>query len=538
LQSEFKMIFDVFVSYSNKDKAIADTVVASLEEKNLRCWYAPRDIQPSEDWGEAISNAIEHCKIFLIIFSGSANRSRHVLDELILAIDEEVTVLPFRVENLAPIGSMRLHLSSRHWLDAYDPSWKEYIQKLVQTVCANLNIPLEDISEQKSVLKEQDLQKATKKKFPKLLTITGIGTIVIAAAWFGWTRLFGEQVNDQEVDVIPTKDLNELSPQGVLDEECRIVYVSHLDENNSLSLMKPDGSDQTPITNDVSDDIFPKWSFDGKKIAFISNRNNPENEHHEIYVIDDDGKNLTRFNNESNDSEYYNQFTWSPVSDQIAYVSEERGNADIFIGEIGRSVAITSDPSNDSYPAWSPDGSRIAFVSEREGNKDIFLVDTDGENLIQLTTNSANDKEPAWSPNGKRIAFASDRSGKFNIYTMNADGSLLIQRTKLGNNRYPNWSRDENMITFYSDRSGRDEIHIIDLFGSLKRLVASEKSGFLYDHNRTYYSWSPDGSVITASEDGVIFLISLNNPRPYIHQCEKLAVGWYPVWSPNCYKLE
>ncbi len=103
---------DVFVSYSNKDKAVADTIVASMEKNGIRCWYAPRDIKPSEDWGESIIKAIENSQIFLLVFSENANKSRHVLDELILAINEEKTVLPFRVENLEPKGAMRLHLSS------------------------------------------------------------------------------------------------------------------------------------------------------------------------------------------------------------------------------------------------------------------------------------------------------------------------------------------------------------------------------------------------------------------------------------------
>lgn len=80
------MVHDVFVSYSTKDKTITDTIVASMEQNQIRCWYTPRDIKPSEDWGKAISNAIERSKIFLIIFSGNSNQSQRVLDELNLAI--------------------------------------------------------------------------------------------------------------------------------------------------------------------------------------------------------------------------------------------------------------------------------------------------------------------------------------------------------------------------------------------------------------------------------------------------------------------
>jgi hypothetical protein len=138
------MVHDVFVSYSSDDKAITDSIVAALEQNHIRCWYAPRDIRPSEDWGSAISNAIEECKIFLIIFSGNANHSRRVLDELNLAIAQEITILPFRIENLEPDGAMRLHLSSRHWLDAYDPSWQSHLKKLITTISSYLETRIEE----------------------------------------------------------------------------------------------------------------------------------------------------------------------------------------------------------------------------------------------------------------------------------------------------------------------------------------------------------------------------------------------------------
>lgn len=46
------MAHDVFVSYSNKDKPVADAVIAGLENKGIRCWVAPRDITPGSSWGQ------------------------------------------------------------------------------------------------------------------------------------------------------------------------------------------------------------------------------------------------------------------------------------------------------------------------------------------------------------------------------------------------------------------------------------------------------------------------------------------------------
>ncbi|HJX40966.1 MAG TPA: toll/interleukin-1 receptor domain-containing protein, partial [Anaerolineales bacterium] len=92
------MSHDIFVSYSSKDKAVADAVVSALENGGLRCWVAPRDVKPSADWGDSISEAISSCKMVLLIFSGHSNRSKHVRDEIYYAISEEKVILPFRIE--------------------------------------------------------------------------------------------------------------------------------------------------------------------------------------------------------------------------------------------------------------------------------------------------------------------------------------------------------------------------------------------------------------------------------------------------------
>ena len=104
------MSFDIFVSYSTKDKVVADAIVSALEIKNIRCWYAPRDIKPGANWAESITDAIQQCNIFLLIFSSNSNQSTHVLDEVSYAISEEKMIIPFRIENLDPAGALRLHI--------------------------------------------------------------------------------------------------------------------------------------------------------------------------------------------------------------------------------------------------------------------------------------------------------------------------------------------------------------------------------------------------------------------------------------------
>jgi hypothetical protein len=194
------MVHDVFVSYSTKDKAITDSIVAALEQNQIRCWYAPRDIRPSEDWGNAISNAIEECNIFLIIFSGNSNHSRRVLDELNLAIAQEITILPFRIEKLEPDGAMRLHLSSRHWLDAYDPSWQSHLKKLITTISSYLetSIPEEDVQVPETIVQEKKKKKRlSNKAIGRILSGIAALIVVMFLGWVGLTSMDGSDDGTQ-----------------------------------------------------------------------------------------------------------------------------------------------------------------------------------------------------------------------------------------------------------------------------------------------------------------------------------------------------
>ena len=81
----------------------------------------------------------------------------------------------------------------------------------------------------------------------------------------------------------------------------------------------------------------------------------------------------------------------------------------------------TDNPADDLYPYWSLDSKRIVFMSNRRGNHDIYIGSIDGSSLIQLTKNPDDDAFPSWFPH--LIAFVSNRTGNPEIWVMNDDGS-------------------------------------------------------------------------------------------------------------------
>lgn len=186
------MAHDVFVSYSSKDKVIADSIVAELENKNIRCWYAPRDIKPGDDWGEAIAQAISGSQVFLLVFSKNSNRSQRVLDELNLAISKEIVILPFRIEKLDPSGAMLLHLASRHWLDAFSPSWKVFLVDLVRTMQTILEKNVETYENKTTIQNTKPNLKRWLIAGMIGIVLTGI-TLAFFNGWFG-SNIFSELV--------------------------------------------------------------------------------------------------------------------------------------------------------------------------------------------------------------------------------------------------------------------------------------------------------------------------------------------------------
>ncbi len=128
------MPFDVFISYSSRDKPTADAACAALESANIRCWIAPRDINPGRDYAESIIDAIEGGKVFVLIFSSNANASPQIKREVERAVSKGLPIIPVRIEDVAPNRNLEYFISSPHWLDAFPPPREQYFGKLIDSV--------------------------------------------------------------------------------------------------------------------------------------------------------------------------------------------------------------------------------------------------------------------------------------------------------------------------------------------------------------------------------------------------------------------
>jgi hypothetical protein len=176
--------FDVFVSYSSKDKQWADTSVAYLEQRQVRCWVAPRDILAGREWGEAIIDGIDSSRLMVLIFSAHANESGQVRREVERAISKGMPLIPYRIEEVAPKGAMEYALGNTHWLDGFTPPVERHLEKLAGAVRALLGNP-EPKAADGGTTAEAPVSQPARKRWPMLAAIAAVVLLGLLAAWAG-----------------------------------------------------------------------------------------------------------------------------------------------------------------------------------------------------------------------------------------------------------------------------------------------------------------------------------------------------------------
>ena len=110
---------DVFISYSTKNSDLANKICYLLEQNNLKCWIAPRNIPSGTNYIDEISDGIKSTKIVVFVYSSYSQASKYVTNELNMAFSNNKPILSFNIDNSLPSEDLEYILKVSQWLPAY-----------------------------------------------------------------------------------------------------------------------------------------------------------------------------------------------------------------------------------------------------------------------------------------------------------------------------------------------------------------------------------------------------------------------------------
>ena len=381
---------DVFISYSHKDKTVADAISARLEREGIRCWYAPRDISPGADWAASIIEAISQAKVMVLIFTDYSNASAQVLREVNNAISSGVTVIPFKLTESEPTKGMQYYLSTVHWLDAMTVPLEKSIERLYHQVDSVLN---------GKEYEREETQVHEKKK--KWLIPVIIGAAVLIAAAGAGIFFFLNNSNDANkyVDsvVLETEQGNSIEIIAKSDVT--------LDNINDISNTGTQGNIQSNYQNDaIACSDLNYFYFQG-------------NDHQSLYRMNLDGSGKSKLNSipskyigVSDDYVYY----YSNSSDKGIYRMRPDGtdNTCLFTGSL-EDMMLKDD--------------RIYFRYGVDGLK-LYSIANDGSDLKKENDIDDLFNVALWD----KYIFWSNQSDGGKLYRADIDGSNQQKLTDSG----------------------------------------------------------------------------------------------------------
>lgn len=241
----------------------------------------------------------------------------------------------------------------------------------------------------------------------------------------------------------------------------KIAFTSKVGDAEEIHVMDYDGHNAHAFTQNGSQNLFPNWSRDNSKLAFLSMRTGRWEINIYSYI---DGMRLPfpLFNT------FVNTPAISPDGERVIFSKRtSRGDTDLFISKLDGSDQrnVTNNPAIDSSPTWSPSGRQIAFASSRGGGaSQIYICDADGANVRRLVKEGGDADSPAWSPDGRWLAFHWKPRLRtyYDLFLAEVSSGRITQlTTDSGSNEIPSWAPDGRHLVFQSNRTGIDQIYIM-----------------------------------------------------------------------------
>jgi dipeptidyl aminopeptidase/acylaminoacyl peptidase len=268
-------------------------------------------------------------------------------------------------------------------------------------------------------------------------------------------------------------------------------------------LVSTAGGEPVRLTTSKKNDNQPRWSPDGRRIAFISARE----EKPQVFLISPTGGEAEKLTDSKSGVQ---SFAWSPDNSRIAYVAQqeptpdeekkqkEKDDPQVFdknykfsrIWVIDVKTKKASEVVKSDYvaadPQWSPDGRSLAYTSvptskADDGSlSDILIVDIESGKQRKLVDNSGPDILPRWSPDGRQIAYLTRLSklgviGQSALTVIAAEGGTphMITASFMYQPGPPKWSQDGRTIFFTSSVLTSSQLFSVPAAGGVPKQLSN-----------------------------------------------------------------
>ncbi len=379
---------------------------------------------------------------------------------------------------------------------------------------------------------------------PQQLTSAETDNLVLDVSSDSTKILYGSAKEESDIWSVNLKDRKEFNLASDIDSELwadvspdgkTIAYqaIKNLSQGNKIfsgKILTKNFTQKAKANVIVSNGSLPKWSPDGKTLAFLK-LSGDKLQIDTIKTLGGEQKSLTKEGISSISFSVlpYNRLqasdiSWSPDSQKIAYISDRSGQSNIWMVNADGSdeVQLTTNDTNLYYscPLWSTDGKRIAFTS-KTGNAEgkptfsVSVLETDTKKIDPILNGNTFIRLVGWSQSGSDLILASiEGSGAFSLMKdvtllqVQIETKKLSELVKLTNTYLFNihLSIDKKTIAFVAHREEKDNVWIMPVAGGQAKQVTGNNDSRLYFSSM---AWSPDNNTIFFGKQSRYSLLSM-----------------------------